>query len=244
MQIYKLFYSNDDVKYASIFQPNFVEKNKQKYKIIYKNKIYNLQNISKIIGDKNEKLKIKLICYNHIPGYNNIFRYLPVNEYNDIKKFKKNMNMHRFIDYFIPSYEIQKLVYKIDNNKDKINIFGEKFVRNNGNKCYIIYKDKIISLRSYFLVKDISQEDKENKKFEIILLELGYISDRSYMFYNCNSLVEVNADINKYKIENNAKGEEHLFSDDINEDDNFYFNIINESTINKNESLEHLICYL
>ena len=63
MQIYKLFYSNDDVKYASIFQPNLVEKNKHKYKIIYNNKIYNLQNISKIIGDKNEKLKIKLICY-------------------------------------------------------------------------------------------------------------------------------------------------------------------------------------
>ena len=166
-------------------------------------------------------MKIKLICYNHIPGYNNIFRYLPVNEYNDIKKFKKNMNMHRFIDYFIPSYEIQKLVYKIDNNKDKINIFGEKFVRNNGNKCYIIYKDKIISLQSYFLVKDISQEDKENKKFEIILLELEYISDRSYMFYNCNSLIEVNADINKNKIVYNEKGEEYFFYNDINEDDNF-----------------------
>ena len=45
MQIYKLVYLNDDVKYASIFQPDFVEKNKHKYKIIYKNKIYNLQNI-------------------------------------------------------------------------------------------------------------------------------------------------------------------------------------------------------
>ena len=138
MKIYKLVYSNDDVKYASIFQPNFVEKNKHKYKIIYNNKIYNLQNISKIIGDKNEKLKIKLICYAHIPGYNNIFHYLPNYEYNDIKKFKKNMNMHRFINYFIPSYEIQKLVYKIENNKEKINIFREKFIRNNGNKCYII----------------------------------------------------------------------------------------------------------
>ena len=166
-------------------------------------------------------MKIKLICYNHIPGYNNIFRYLPEYEYNDIKKCKKNMNMHRFIDYFIPSYEIQKLVYKIDNNKDKINIFGEKFVRNNGNKCYIIYKHRIISLQSYFLVKDIPQEEKENKKFEIILLEVEYISDRSYMFYNCNSLIEVNADINKNKIAYNEKGEEYFFYNDINEDDNF-----------------------
>ena len=57
------------------------------------------------------------------------------------------------------------------------------------------------------------------------------------MFYNCKSLVEVKVDINKYKIEYNAKGEEYLFSDDINEDDDFYFNIINESTINKNESI-------
>ena len=44
----------------------FVEKSKYKYKIIYKNKINQLQSLTQIIGNKMEKIKIKLMCYNHI----------------------------------------------------------------------------------------------------------------------------------------------------------------------------------
>ena len=81
------------------------------------------------------------------------------------------MNMYRFIKYhFYSSHEIFKLIYKID-NENKIKIFGDEFVVNNGNKCSIIYKDNIIPLSSYFLFNDINKEDKINKKFEILLLE-------------------------------------------------------------------------
>ena len=56
------------------------------------------------------------------------------------------MNIHKHIDYlFYSSHEILKLIYKID-SPNKIRIFGEEFVGNNGNKCSIIYKDKIIPL--------------------------------------------------------------------------------------------------
>ena len=92
--------------------------------------------------------------------------------------------MHKFIKYlFNKSHEIKKMIYKIS-DEDKIKIFGEKFVGNNGNKCLILYKDKIFPLQSYFLIKDIDKEDKDNKKFKILLLELEEISDISYMFHN------------------------------------------------------------
>ena len=97
--------------------------------------------------------------------------------------------MYRFIKYhFCSSLGIFKLIYKID-NENKIKIFGDEFVVNNGNKCSIIYKDNIIPLSSYFLINDINKEDKINKKFEILLLEFEDISDRSYMFYDCKSFI-------------------------------------------------------
>ena len=99
------------------------------------------------------------------------------------------MNMYRFIKYhFYSSHEIFKLIYKID-NENEINIFGDELVGNNENKFSIIYKDNILPLRSYFLINDVNKKAKENKKFEILLLEFEDISDRSYLFYNCKSLV-------------------------------------------------------
>ena len=76
------------------------------------------------------------------------------------------MNIYKYIDYlFYSSHEILKLIYKID-SPNKIRIFGEEFVGNNGNKCTIIYKDKIIPLQSYFLFKYINEEDKKMKNLK------------------------------------------------------------------------------
>ena len=101
------------------------------------------------------------------------------------------MNMYKYMDnyLFYSSNEIQKLIYKI-NNEDKIKIFGETFVGNNRNKCIISYKAKIFPLQTYFFIMDISKEDKINRKFEILLLEMDDISDKSSMFYCCESLIE------------------------------------------------------
>ena len=57
MKIYKLVYTNKDEKDKTVlndFDQNFAEKNKYKYKIIYKNKIYPLQSIIEIIENQNE----------------------------------------------------------------------------------------------------------------------------------------------------------------------------------------------
>ena len=53
---------------------DFVEKNKYKYKIIYKNKIYSLQSIFNIIGIQVETAKFKLLCYNHTLDNNEILK--------------------------------------------------------------------------------------------------------------------------------------------------------------------------
>ena len=146
------------------------------------------------------------------------------------------MNMYRFIKYHIYSaHEIRKLIYNID-NENKIKIFGDEFVGNNGNKFSIIYRDKIFHSSSYFSISNINKEDKENKKIEILLLELEDISDRSYMFFNCKSLVEfvdiAYFDKNKNEIkEKPDEKEKYLDSEEINKDNKFYPDSIDESVI-------------
>ena len=246
MKIYKLFFVNeykiedyrDEKEHFEKSLKIFVEKNKYKYKIIYKNKIYPSQNSPKIEENKIGKLKIKLICYNRIKNILDIFFDLSMFNRFQIIKFKKNMNIYKYIDYLLySSHTIRKLKYKI-NNKDKINIFGKEFVENNENKCLIIYKDKIIHLQTYFLIEDINKEDKENKKFEILLLELEDITDRSYMFLNCELLVEFsNYEINNNEIKSNIIEEEnYLNSEKTEKFNNYYSTNIDEDTINKNDS--------
>ena len=205
MKIYKIIYTNDNKTKFKITEPNFVEKNIHKYRIVYKNKIYSLQSIFNIIKNNGKKIKFKLICYNKIQDINIILKYKPnFKHFFEVKKFKKLMIMYQFFDYFLASSgEILRLMYKID-NEDKIQIFGDEYSGNNGNKCSIIYKDKIFPLQSYFLLNNIDKDDKKNKKFEILLLELEDISDRSYMLYICELLVEfANFEINKNKIDDN-----------------------------------------
>ena len=216
---------------------NFIKKNKYKYKIIFKNKIYPLQFIIKIMENNIEQLTFKLICYKNILDNDKIHDDFSLHKYFKFKRLKnkKNMNMYKSKDYLLySSYEIQKLIYKI-NNKDRINIFGQEFVGNNGNKCSIIYKDKIIPLQPYFLIKDIKKEDKENKKFELILLVLENISDGSYMFYDCESLVKFcNFEINNSEIKDNIIEEEnHFISENILKFNNFYPKSIDDDKLNK-----------
>ena len=146
--------------------------------------------------------------------------------------------MYRSIKYhFCLSHEIFKLIYKI-NNEDKIKIFGDEFVGNNENKFSIIYKDNIFPLRTYFLINVINKEDKENKKFEILLLELEDILDRSYMFEDCESLIVFNKfEINNNEISDKQDGKKkYLYSEDsedINKNNDFYPDNIDESIINE-----------
>ena len=213
-----------------------LKKNKYKYKIIYKNKIYAIQSIFKILDINNNILKIKLICYNNISDILKLSKDLKSYIYYEIKKFKKYIYMYPIINYlFYFSHEILKLVYKIDKNIDEVKIVGEEFVGNNINKCSIIYKDKIIPFQSYILFDDIVKEDKENGKFEIILLELENISDRSYMFENFESLVEVSI-INGDIKNNSIKERKNMILENKNKFKDFYYDSKNEFTTIENNN--------
>ena len=90
MKIYKFIYSNINKTRFKITKQNFLKKNKYKYKIIYKNKIYSLQGKFEIIKNDDEKIKFKLICYNKIPEINNIIKYDHELEYSyEVEKYKK-----------------------------------------------------------------------------------------------------------------------------------------------------------
>ena len=74
----------------------------------------------------------------------------------------------------------------IDRDSDKennIRIFGKEFVRNNKSNIKILYKGKNYELTEYFSVP------KNIKVLDIKLVEIGTITNMSFMFYNCESLL-------------------------------------------------------
>ena len=77
----------------------------------------------------------------------------------------------------------------IKNNEERVRIFGEKFVKNNKNKCHIEYNGKKYELKEYF--EDI--DNNYNHKNEIILILAGInnITNMSYLFYSCDKLSSI-----------------------------------------------------
>ena len=76
------------------------------------------------------------------------------------------------------------MIYKIEKGDDKIKIFGENFVKNNKDKCSMIYEGQNLDISEYFEIKDL----KDKEQLEIKLTDLGEVTDVSYLFELCNSL--------------------------------------------------------
>ena len=74
--------------------------------------------------------------------------------------------------------------YKIDNKINNIRIFGEVFVSNNKDNCKIKYGYTEYKLTEYFKINN-----PENNILEIILTGINNITNASYMFYDCSSLI-------------------------------------------------------
>ena len=77
------------------------------------------------------------------------------------------------------------IIYNIDKNKKKLKIFGEDFVKNNKNNCYLLINGKKIDLCKEIM---INEEKRRKNILEIKLIETKIITNMSYMFYDCNSL--------------------------------------------------------
>ena len=92
--------------------------------------------------------------------------------------------------------------------KEKLlKIFGENFVKKNHDKCKIFYNGKEQEIKSSILIEE------SNVKDQIIIDLIVYkeITNMSYMFNNCSSLLSL-TDISKWNI-NNATDMSHMFSD-------------------------------
>ena len=82
------------------------------------------------------------------------------------------------------------ITYKIrEEDKNKINIFHSNFVENNKDKCKIIYKEKEYELKNEFKIND--KDDMKKDFFLIKLKGLNNITDASYMFYGCKTLISL-----------------------------------------------------
>ena len=88
-----------------------------------------------------------------------------------------------------------KLIYKIDNNENKIKIFDSFFVQNNKNICKIIYDNKEIELTEFINI------DSKKEKIEIKLKGFKNIINANKMFFNCKALISI-PDINKWDLSN------------------------------------------
>ena len=120
----------------------------------------------------------------------------------------------RYYYPFIPLYEIYKTIYKISPKNHKIKIFGEQFVNYNKRNCVIVFQNKIFPLKSEFIIKNNNNE--RLKTLEILLLKFYENSPCSYMFYECDSLLEFYSisSVNKYKEETTEDNKSTRDNDD------------------------------
>ena len=139
-----------------------------------------------------------IVELNYLGEYENLFedktpeelaKFAPSNS-----NFVKDVFASDIIDekYKYP-FILLKAKYKIKFEKEvkRIRIFGAKFSLNNKDKCHLICKDKDLELNEYIYIEDLDQEQKENE-FEIELELIDSMTDLSYMFDGCSSLLSVN----------------------------------------------------
>ena len=182
--VYNVKENEDKIR---IMTNNFVKKYNKKLKIIYKNKMSNLSEFISISSKTKKILKIKLI-------FHRIINFSEVTA--GCESVYKIYNIGN--NYEFTGYNIIKLYYNIKSSSTEIKIFGENFVKNNMDKCFIICENIIYPLKSYFCINDIGKESYSSKKLEISLIISKEILDKSYMFHNCPNLEKIEIQYEKY----------------------------------------------
>ena len=134
---------------------------------INKKRNYNLLSILNHINDSIEN-EINKIKSNYNYGYNlNEMLYL----YGEMNNRNKEIEMS-----YVPKKE----------NKEKVRIFGNRFISKNMNKCKIIYYNKEFELKEYF--NDIYPNYDNKTPFKFKLKGINNITDISHIFNGCYSL--------------------------------------------------------
>ena len=126
--------------------------------------------------------------------------------YNIPKKDEQNIH-----EYYLEHYKdefLEDVIYK-----RKLRIIGENFCRNNKNKGKLIINNKKSEIKEFINIENIN---KEQIKIKMVLIKNLY--NKSYMFKDCKTLLELkinnnleyiedneNFDINNFELENNEK---------------------------------------
>ena len=166
----------------------------KKFKKIMDNydKIYNINN--NILNNYNKNNR----NYKLLLNLNFIDKFIDI-EINNIKdKYDYGYNLKQSLDiynYMEINNEIE-LIYK-PKKKDKVGIFGSEFVKNNKDKCRIIYNNKEYELKEYFNDIDYNIENEIKIKLKCI----KNVTDMSYMFAYCESLFSL-PDMSKWNTTN------------------------------------------
>jgi len=123
--------------------------------------------------------------------YNNII-------INDIKKVNNDFKYNNIIDIYnkINNINIDIITYKINNNENKIRIFGDDFVKNNRDKIKLEIEDKEYELMEYYTINN-----DNNNELEIKIKGIENAINMSYMFNECSSLLHL-PDISKWNTTN------------------------------------------
>ena len=108
-------------------------------------------------------------------------------------------NLEKFIILYIDNFQKIELKYefeKEDIKEDLVNILGEKFVKNNKEKCFLAINEKLMDINNSIDLKDIYDYYNLNLFFwpmqlnvELVERQDNKITDLSYMFCGISNLM-------------------------------------------------------
>ena len=143
-----------------------------------------------------------ILLYEKINISDNLKNYEFIQNINNFKNKKLIKNIDEFLNENLKN-KFKKLIDIIYNakyemsitykNDEKINLFGEVFIKNNKDNCFLLYNDKIIELC------EVYNFNKKEKSITVKLVEEKEIENMSYMFFNCLSLLSV--DMTKWNLD-------------------------------------------
>ena len=110
------------------------------------------------------------------------------------ENIEKENNINNDAEY---SNEIN-ILYKIE-NQNVIRIFGPKFVEDNKSKCKIEFENQEYDLIAFFNIENYTKNKLDY--LQIKLKNINNVTDMSYMFYCCRSLLSL-PDISRWNTYN------------------------------------------
>ena len=165
---------------------------------------------SEIINDGKNEITLNSIINDEKANDYSLLCYFEIiiKNYEQYPDFYHIYNLKNCYEFFILKFCPKEIFLKYKNDKKggKIKLFGKKFVDNNNQNCNIvIIGDKDKENKEIELCEYYNLDKNENSDFIIVKLKEKkdkIIVNMSYMFHNCNALVNILADKTIWKTLN------------------------------------------